>query len=156
MGSSFAWGPVRGWKGLRCSDFFLEDSVIDTQGLQAGHDHAALLEPRDLSSTAFPTRERTAMHDGHTGSGLARAYVSFSFSFWGRLWFSFGASLVAQTIKNPPAVLETRVWSLGWEDPLEEGMATHSSILNWRILRDRGTWQATVHGVAKSWTQLND
>lgn len=55
--------------------------MVDTQGLQAGHDHAALLEPRDLSSIAFPTRERTAMHEGHIGSGLARAYVSFSFSF---------------------------------------------------------------------------
>ena len=44
-----------------------------------------------------------------------------------------GASLVAQTVKNMPAVQETWVWSLGWEDPLEKGMATHSSILAWRI-----------------------
>ena len=42
-------------------------------------------------------------------------------------------SLVAQMVKNPPAVWEIRVRSLGWEDPLEEGMATHSSILAWRI-----------------------
>ena len=41
---------------------------------------------------------------------------------------------------------------LDWEDPLEEGMATHSSILAWRIAMDRGAWQATVHGVAKSQT----
>ena len=39
------------------------------------------------------------------------------------------ASLVAQLVKNPPAMLETWVWSLGWEDPLEKGKATHSSIL---------------------------
>ena len=44
----------------------------------------------------------------------------------------------------------------GQEDPLEEGMATHSSILAWRIRTDRGAWQATVHGVAKSRTQLSD
>ena len=44
-----------------------------------------------------------------------------------------GASLVAQMIKNLPAILETQVQSLGWEDPLEKGMATHSSILAWRI-----------------------
>ena len=44
-----------------------------------------------------------------------------------------GASLVAQMVKNPPAMRETWVQSLGWEDPLEEGMATHSSILAWRI-----------------------
>ena len=44
-----------------------------------------------------------------------------------------GASLVAQTVTNPPAMQETRVWSLGQEDPLEEGMATHSSTVAWRI-----------------------
>ena len=43
------------------------------------------------------------------------------------------ASLVAQTVKNSPAMRETWVHSLNWEDPLEEGMATHSSILAWRI-----------------------
>ena len=51
---------------------------------------------------------------------------------------------------------ETWVQSLGGEDPLEEGMATHSSILAWRIPLDRGAWWATVHGFAKSWTQLSD
>ena len=60
------------------------------------------------------------------------------------------ASLVAQLVKNLPAMPETPVWFLGWEDPLEEGMATHSSILIWRIPTDRGAWRATVHGVAKS------
>ena len=53
------------------------------------------------------------------------------------------ASLVAQM-----AMQETQVQSLGWEDPLEEGTATHCSILAWRIPRDRGAWQAAVHGVA--------
>ena len=48
------------------------------------------------------------------------------------------ATLVAQTVKNPPAIREIWVQSLGWEDPLQEGMATHSSILAWRIPRDRG------------------
>ena len=51
---------------------------------------------------------------------------------------------------------ETWVQSLGWEGPLEEGMATHSSILAWRISMDRGAWWATVHGVARSQTQLSD
>ena len=59
------------------------------------------------------------------------------------------ASLVAQSVKNLPAMQETWVWSLGWEDPLEEGIATHSSILAWRIPMDRGTQQAAVHGVRK-------
>ena len=47
------------------------------------------------------------------------------------------ASLVAQSVKNPPPMRETWVRSLGWEDPLEEGKATHSSILAWRILVDK-------------------
>ena len=53
-------------------------------------------------------------------------------------------------VKNPPAMQETWVQYLGWEDPLEEGMATYSSILAWRIPMDRGAWQATVHGVTES------
>ena len=59
-------------------------------------------------------------------------------------------------VKNLPAMQETWVPSLGWEDPLEEGMATHSSIIAWRIPMDRRAWQATVHGVAKSQTGLSD
>ena len=66
------------------------------------------------------------------------------------------ASLVTQLTKNLPAIQETWIQSLGKEDPLEEGMATHFSILAWRIPMDRGAWQATVHGVAKSQTRLND
>ena len=61
-------------------------------------------------------------------------------------------SLVAQAVKNPPAIQETWVESLDWEDLLEEDMATHSSILAWRIPRDRGAWLATIHGVSKSQT----
>ena len=59
---------------------------------------------------------------------------------------------MAQMVKNPPAMPETWGRSLGWEDPLEEGTATRSSILAWRISMDRGAWQATVHGVTKSQT----
>ena len=64
----------------------------------------------------------------------------------------FGPSLMAQTVKNLPAMWETWVQSLGWEDALEESMASHSSIFAWKIPMDRGAWQATVHGVRKSWT----
>ena len=59
-------------------------------------------------------------------------------------------SLVVQTVKNLPSMQETQVLSLYWEDPLEEEMATHSSILTWRIPMDRETLQATVHGVTES------
>ena len=66
------------------------------------------------------------------------------------------ASLVAQMVKNPPAVQETWVQSPAWEDPLEEGMATHSSILAWRIPMDSRAWWTTVRGVPKSQTRLSD
>ena len=65
-------------------------------------------------------------------------------------------SLVAQTVKNPLVTGETWVPSLGWKDPLEEGMATHSSILACRIPMDREAWWATVHGVSKTQTRLSD
>ena len=61
-----------------------------------------------------------------------------------------GASLIAQLVKNLPAMQEISVRFLGWEDPVEKGKAAHSSILAWRIPR------TIVHGVAKSRTRLND
>ena len=63
---------------------------------------------------------------------------------------------MAQLVKNLPVMRETWVRSLGWGDPLEEGMASHSSILAWRIPMDRGVWQTIVNGVAKRRTQLNN
>ena len=75
------------------------------------------------------------------------------------LQFSW-ASLMVQLVKNPPAMWETWVGdlsgSLGWEDPLEKGMATHSSILAWRIPRTEGPGKLQSMGFAKSWTQLSD
>ena len=61
-----------------------------------------------------------------------------------------GASLVVRVVKNSPAMQESWVQSLGWEDSLEEGMATHANILAWRIPMDTGAWWATVHGVMKN------
>ena len=67
-----------------------------------------------------------------------------------------GASLVAQRLKRLPAMQETQVRSLGWEDPLEKEMATHSSILGLENSMDREAWWARVHGVAKSRTRLSN
>ena len=64
-------------------------------------------------------------------------------------------SLVAQTVKNPPAMQETQVLSLGWEDTLEKGMATHSNILAWRIPRTEEPGGLQSMG-SQSWTQLTD
>ena len=59
-------------------------------------------------------------------------------------------------IKNLPAMWEAWIRSLGRDDPLEEGMETHSSILAWRIPMDRRAWGAVVHGVEKGQTRLSD
>ena len=83
--------------------------------------------------------------------------LEYIFAGWKDKWQSeqqhphilSGASLVAQLEKNPPAMQEAWVWSLGQEDPLEKDTATHSGILVWRIHVDRGAWQATVHGVTR-------
>ena len=62
---------------------------------------------------------------------------------------------MAHVVKNLPAMRDTWVQSLGWEDPLEEGMTTYSSIYLENPM-DRGAWRATVHGVIKSWIRLSD
>ena len=64
-------------------------------------------------------------------------------------------SLVAQRVKNPPVMRETWVQSLDGEDPLEEGMATHSSILAWRIPRTEESGRLQFRGL-QSWTQLSN
>ena len=83
------------------------------------------------------------------GLGLGSAAL-----FWAQASCYMGFP-VTQMVKNPPAIRETWVPSLGWEDPLEEEMATPSSILAWRIPMDRGAWRATVQGIAKSQTRLS-
>ena len=85
-------------------------------------------------------------------SGLGRSPgegIDYSFQY---SW----ASLVTQTVKTLSEMQETWVQFLGWGNPLEESMTTHTSILAWRIPTDKGSWQATIHGVANSLTQLRD
>ena len=76
---------------------------------------------------------------------------------WVACWVEFVSSFrymgfpgISDSKKNLPAMQETWVWSLGWEDSLEKGLATHSSILTRRIPMARGAWWAIVHGVAES------
>ena len=66
------------------------------------------------------------------------------------------AALEAQMVKNLPAMQETQVQSLGWEDPLEEEMATHSSILAWEIPQTEEPGGVQSMGLQKSQTQLSD
>ena len=105
-------------------------------------------KPTDLFSSA---------HHGSVGSQrwVMSVSVIVPVGFYGKKNLP-STFLVAQMVKNLPAMRETWVWSLGQEDPLEEGMATHSSILAWDNPMDRGAWWATVHGFAKSQTWLSD
>ena len=75
--------------------------------------------------------------------------VPFHFSTFFIMFKGFPGGSV---VKNLPAVQDTQVQSLSCDDPLEKGMATHSSILAWRIPMHRGAWKTTVHGVAMSQT----
>ena len=91
--------------------------------------------------------------DGNTsGSGSLGKWPSKLQTSW--------ASLVTQTVKNLPTMQKTQVRSLGWENPLEEEMATHSSILAgivpWTEELGGGAWWAAVHGASKSQTQLSN
>ena len=72
------------------------------------------------------------------------------------IYDTYGASLVAQLVKNLPAIQETRVQSLSWEDPLKKrnGYSHHSSCLENPM--DPGAWQAIMHGVTQSQTQVRD
>ena len=83
--------------------------------------------PRATGHGGYKESDATEQLGTHINIAILYKYVN--------IW----ASLVAQMVKNPPAMWETWVRSLGWEDPMEEGMATHSNILAWRTPMDRGT-----------------
>ena len=87
-------------------------------------------EPGGLWSMV--SKSRTRLSDQQTDTRLnTRSYLQHAGSLVAA--YAIWASLVAQLVKNPPAMRETWVQSLGWEDPLEKGKSTHSSILAWRI-----------------------
>ena len=88
--------------------------------------------------------------DGEEGRGWVRP-LALTFRL-----LSPASGWRAQRLKRLPAMQETWIQSLGWEDPLEKEMANYSSILAWRIPWTEGAWWATVHGVTKSQTGLND
>ena len=82
-------------------------------------------------------------------------HQTFFFNY-SRYMFSFPGGTVVKIHLPVQEMQQTWVQSLGQADPLEKGMATHSSILAWKNSMDRGAWRATVHGVTKSQTWLND
>ena len=83
-----------------------------------------------MFSTGNYIQSLVVMHNGKLKRLFVRIHIYVHTYIHTYIW----ASVVAQTVKNLPAMCETRVQSLDWEDPLEKGMATHFSILAWRIL----------------------
>ena len=82
----------------------------------------------------FLQKKRFNVQWNYKGKGHQHLILQFLFATPNILWLPiFQASLVAQMVKNLPAMLETQVRFLGWEDPMEKGMATQSSALAWRI-----------------------
>ena len=97
-----------------------------------------LLHWKQRNSSTFPYLHRDVLDSLYKFTKVYEHFANpqlssfFFFNFCWRIVCS-RASLVAQMVKNPPAMRETWVWSLGWEDALVEGMATHSSIFAWTI-----------------------
>ena len=165
-----AWGPVgtsgspiSGELGVR----FPEDSTWDKPYVSHFTIFRELCSCTKPWAPAFQVRKSASLcsfHDTILPLGLSRVSnleksISQATSAFQELWSGlsnlFIDRLVAQTVKNPPAMWETWVRPLGREDPLEEGTATQPSVLAWRIPADRGAWQAAVHGVTKSQARLS-
>ena len=113
-----------------CIKYFLQTLYLNHSSLLQG-----FLDSSVGKESACNARDSSSIPGSGSSPGEGRGYP---------LQYSW-ASLVAQLVRNPLAVQETWVWSLGWEDPLEKGKATHSSILAWRV-----PWgSCIVHGVRK-------
>ena len=136
-------------------------SLIKFQGNKCSQLCLTLCDPVDCSPPGSPVHrifqaripERGAMPSSR-GSSRCRDQTCVS-CIAGR-FFSTGASLVAQKVKHLPAVQETRVWSLGWEDPLEKEMATRSSTFAWKIPWTEEPGRLQSMGSAKSRTWLSE
>ena len=94
--------------------------------------HTPTLDPTTSTPRDLPSRYENICPQKDLYANVHSSSIHNNPKLETSYWF-YGASLVVQMVKNLPAMQETCVQSLGWEDPLEEGMATHFSILAWRV-----------------------
>ena len=120
--------------------------------LRVGHDWAIELNWTETIKRCFPSSSAGKESTCNAGDpcSIPESGISPGKGIGYPLQYSW-ASLVAQLVKNLPVMRETWVQSLGWEDPLEKGMAPHSCILAWRI-----PWTVYSPWGHKEWTQLRD
>ena len=137
------------------SDSFVTPWTVAHQApLSTGIYQARILEWVSMPSSKGSSWLRDWTQVSHVAGGFFTVLATWQYSAaWvksHKAFFTQGASLVAQMVKNPPAMQETWHLSLGQEDPLAKGMATHSYILAWRIpwIEEPGGLH-TVHGVTK-------
>ena len=142
------------WEGGGADDLQVNSGVNKVRSLKMSGAKAALgiRVPLDLPNSS--AGKESICNAGDSGS-IPESGRSAGEGIGYPLQYSW-ASPVAQTAKNPPEMWETWVQSLGWEGLLEKGMATHVSILVWRIPTDREAWQATAHWVTKNSTRLSN
>ena len=146
------------WKGIEMSTaefLYLHSSVI--KQTSRGLEPSVAQQPRGLESS-LQIWSVTGTHQERLNRAC-RCWAAWSVrlkSPGSRLNKIYRKNPGPQTVKNLPAMQETQVRSLGLEDPLEKGMATHSSILAWTISWTEEAGDLSVRGVAKSRTQLSD
>ena len=133
----------------------LLQGIFPTQGLNPGLPHCGrIFLPAEPQGKPRNTRVlEWVAHPFSGGSSWPRNRTRVSCTAGG---FFTNWAIRESLLKNLPAIQEPLVGSLGREDPLEEGMATHSRILAWGIPMYKGAWRAIVHGVSKSRTRLSD
>ena len=143
-----------GWNAI-----LLASLVVQINGKESASEVAqscpTLCDPVDCSLPGSP------VHGILQASILEWVAISFSRGFsrprdWTQISCIAGRCFNLWATREAPAMWETWVWSLSCEDPLKEGIETHSNVLTWRIPMKRGAWQDTVHGVTKSRTQPSD
>ena len=136
-------------------------SLIKFQGNKCSQLCLTLCDPVDCSPPGSPVHRIFQARIPEWGAmpssrGSSRCSDQTCVSYIAGRFFSTGASLVAQKVKHLPAVQETRVWSLGWEDPLEKERATRSSTFAWKIPWTEEPGRLQSMGSAKSRTWLSE
>ena len=153
-------GNFSGWVSnlLGTSDSFIPSNLSLSEWECLCFSYSFIVEVENFQFYRSINGEEFFLRMNHISECYHVLYKRCTDEIWDFLswWYSHGTSLVAQMVKNLPAVWETQVWSLSLKDSLEKEIATYSQYSCLENSMDRGAWQATVYGVTKSRTQLSN